>query len=291
MSERGIELPTAIDRLGALTANDYRRVGITRSPAHTYGILRAYPDDNPIRVGFIDRGRLGLELRAVVDEHFLRGVTRHSYLYGRAESGSGKSAVQSMLRDYCRSRGYGFFQVDRRDGGVQLKAWRRFVTHEYHTIEDGGTPRLLCMRAAALCKGQSPPETHGRLVGLPGILAIGSGHHPGRDLGHHVVGYRVYDLDREYPMNEQQIRLLLERTLDAVRCGTDCSVSPSQLTELSRVTGIPGRARDALGLCLAMAALRRSVGNPGVVGAADIAFCSTRSADLHRLLGNSSPTQ
>lgn len=250
--------PALLRRLHELTEIDYERIGLRGNPA--YSELRRGPE---LHV-HVKRGKLEDELIDLI-EGFLSGEeVKHAYLFSR-EGGAGKSHTQNVLRRYCEERDIPFIDMLHEDIGSDLR---------------GSIPYLLGLieaeRVIIFLECDFPNRVYRELVELPRCLIIGSGHNPWEELRGVIDLFKVYDLERDYPMTSEQLYELLRLTMEELRIGENEVISDGLLRAIAERTRLPGEALNLLGILLAIKAWKAKEGEDYELTEWDVEIWSQR---------------
>jgi hypothetical protein len=105
-----------------------------------------------------------------------------------------------------------------------------------------------------------PWELYEQLCGIEGAYIIGSGHEPHRELRTVTEKFEVLDLERDYPLSNEQLLELLRETMAKLARGEEQIISDEVLEEISKNCHSPGQSLNVLGVCLAIYAHRAKIG-------------------------------
>ncbi len=249
--------PLLFEKLHRLQDKDYHAVGLWGNPA--YSELH--------RGGDIDisvpREALERKVRSSIEQFFDATcpdeIPLHLYLFSR-DGGAGKSHTQQEIRKWCHEKEWPFVEI-----------WHEDL-HEGNVRES--LPYLMKLmgteRSLALLECDHPPELYEQLCGVEGVYVIGSGHAPSEELSSVRDQFEVLDLDKDYPLTEEQIFQLLVQSMQAIRIGQTEIVDDTILHAISQKIRSPGKALNILGVCLAIYTYHVRSGKPYQITIEDI---------------------
>jgi hypothetical protein len=115
-------------------------------------------------------------------------------------------------------------------------------------------------RIVAFLECDHPWELYEQLCSIDGVLVIGSGHEPNRELRAVADSFEILDLERDYPLSKEQLLDLVEQTMSKIsRSGVEM-IGQDVLEEISKSCHSPGQALNVLGMCLAIYTYKAKVG-------------------------------
>ena len=249
--------PLLFEKLHRLRDEDYHAAGLWGNPAYS-GLHRG--EDIEIE---IPREALEQKVRSSIERFFgasdSDGVPPHLYLFSR-EGGAGKSHTQHQVRKWCQENNWPFVEL-----------WHEDL-HEGKVAEN--IPYLMRLmdtkKSLALLECDHPPEIYEQLCHIEGVYIIGSGHAPSEELALVRDRFEVLDLDRDYPLTQEQIFRLLEQTMQRLRLGSAEIVDDTILHAISQRSRSPGRALNILGVCLAIYTYHVRSGKPYQITVEDV---------------------
>jgi len=234
-----MRIPGLFEKLHRLEDRDYWNVGLMGNPA--YSDLRRGED---IRVS-IAREVLEEKVKDSISKFFSAEIENdkpsHLYLFSR-EGGVGKSHTQRQIRRHCSENDIPFVEMDHED-------W-----HEGKISEN--LPYAMSLMDAdkivTFLECDHPWEIYQQLCDTEGVFIIGSGHEPDRELRAVAERFEVLDLERDYPLTNDQLLELLRQTMRKLAKNDAQIVSDDVLGTISENCHSPGDALNVLGVCLAI---------------------------------------
>lgn len=228
-----------LEKLHRLDDRDYWNVGLMGNPA--YSDLRRGED---IRIS-IAREALEEKVKGSISQFFAVETEddrpSHLYLFSR-EGGAGKSHTQRQIRRHCSENDIPFVEMDHED-------W-----HEGNISENlpYAMDLMDAAKAVAFLECDHPWEMYEQLCGVEGVFIIGSGHEPDRELRAVIDSFEVLDLERDYPLSNDQLLELLRQIMKKIVKNNAKIISDDVLESISRNCHSPGDALNVLGMCLAI---------------------------------------
>jgi len=246
-----MEFPFFFEQISSLSEEDYEKIGFAGNPAY-YGLHRA-----EVTSAHIPREPLESELKSVIDAFFGGDDFKHAYLYS-GPPGTGKSHTLEVLRNHCSEMNIPYVEL-RQDDSESLD----MLSYMMELSEANGV--------VLFCDCQT--KFYEKLIKLGKVCIIGTGHAPRQELGSVVDEFKVFDLERDYPLSADDIYALLTATLQKISLETAASIPDSFLKKVSQMTNNPGLALDTLGACLAILAYKAKTGQCPEVTQEDIRYC------------------
>lgn len=242
-----MRIPALFRKLHRLEKRDYWNVGLMGNPAYS----ELHRGEN-IDVS-ITREVLEKKVKDSISQFFSAetGDDRpsHLYLFSR-ESGVGKSHTQRQIQRHCSENSIPFVEIEHED-------WDEGNIPENlpYVIELMDTDKIV-----AFLECDHPWEIYEQLCGIEGVFIIGSGHEPNQELRAVAKNFEVLDLERDYPLSNDQLLELLRQTMGKLTRRDKQIVGNDVLEEISRNCHSPGHALNVLGVCLAIYTYRARIG-------------------------------
>ena len=250
-----MRFPILSEQLRELSTRDYRRIGFRGNPA--YSELRRGAD---VEVR-IQREPLESIVKSMIDEYANGGNPKHIYMFGR-ESGAGKSHTQQVMVEYCNQKNLLFILWDNDediDNSVQAI---RYLIH----LADAN--KVVLFREC-----DAPENFYARLLSIENAYIIGHGHNPEEELRGTGDSFKVFDLEEDYPLSNEDIHQLLRKSIRKLTIRPILTIPDEVLEKISRLTATPGNALNMLGALLAVAAYKAKSGNKPQITDDDIQNC------------------
>lgn len=238
------------DKTGSLSEEDYERIGFAGNPAYYH--LRC----GEVASAHVSREALESELRGMIDKFIEGQEFKHAFLCS-GPPGAGKSHTQNILKDYCSEMGIPFAELNQDDSEA--------VEMLCYMISLSGNLILFCD-----CQTS---KFYKKLVEMVNVCVIGSGHSPSQELEGIEASFKVYDLEKDYPLSSDDIYDMLATTLQGITLESVVPIPDHFLREVSQMTRNPGLALDALGACLAILAYKAKSGRRLEITQDDLHHC------------------
>lgn len=257
-----MKIPVLFDELNRLNEDDYIRAGLICNPA--YSNLRR-GDDTGIS---ISREALETKIKETINKFFSSQEERprHLYLFSR-HSGAGKSHTQGRIKDYCKENKIPFVELeheDHNDGNV-----RKNLPYIMKLLD---TDKIL-----AFLECDHSSRMYERLCEVEGVLIIGSGHNPWSELRRVGGSFEILDLERDYPLTTSQLTELLRQTMKKITITGYKIIDDGVIEEIARNSQSPGEALNILGVCLAVYAYKKKIGQEYTITVEDAQQWSYRN--------------
>ncbi|HIE27156.1 TPA: hypothetical protein EYP66_07710 [Candidatus Poribacteria bacterium] len=243
------------EKLQKLSTRDYRRIGFRGNPAYS-GLRKG--DDVEVR---IPREPLESTIKSMIDEYANGGKPKHIYLFSR-EGGAGKSHANRIMVEYCGRKNLPFILWDDDediDNSVQAV---RYLIH----VAD--VNKVVLFREC-----DAPENFYTKLLSIEDAYIIGHGHEPERELRGTGDSFKVFDLEEDYPLSEEDIHRLLREYLRKLTIRPILTIPDEVLERISKFTTTPGNALNMLGALLAVAAYKANNGKEPRITDDDIQNC------------------
>jgi len=237
-----MNFPMLLDELHRIEESDYERIGIRGNPAYS-GLRRGYEPQVNIR-----REKLEDELINSIEKFISGEKVKHVYLFSR-ESGAGKSHTQHILRGYCSEKDIPYAKIDSDDVRSNLKETIPYILELVNG--EGMVIFLEC---------DMPHEIYTQLADIPKCFIIGSGHNPYEELAEVKSLFRILDIEKDYPLSNDQLFDLLKVTMNELRIGDAVVVDDKFLKMIAESAISPGDALNVLGLLLGILAYKAKNG-------------------------------
>jgi len=185
----------------------------------------------------------------MVNEFVNGGNPKHVYMFSE-HGGAGKSHTNRIIEEYCQENKFPFIVWDDDEEGLDIQSLK-------YLIDIAEVGRVVFLREC-----DAPEDFYSRLLSIENLFIIGHGHEPEDELRGTDDRFKIFDLEKDFPLSSEDIQKLLREYMQKLTKEPILPIPDRVFEEISKHTRNPGDALNMLGAMLAIAVYRL----PGILG-------------------------